>query len=115
DEAINRTVRAMGLSYYNKLMDDANAFASGSPLTTAMLQAIAFAGKNLEFAERSAIRMDANIAWGRAVEEVLALPPTGALEVRVLVLCGENHVLSRSLHGVPVQGAIRHARVRALV
>lgn len=115
DEAINKAVKAMGLPYYNQLMDDANAFASGTKLTTTMLQAIALAGRKLEWGEKSAIRMDANLAWGRAIEEVLAKPPTGPLEVRVLVLCGENHVLSRSLHGVPVQGAIKHARVRALV
>ncbi|MGE6757868.1 hypothetical protein ACQKGO_07665 [Corallococcus interemptor] len=102
---------------YNALMDDANAFASTGQklLKPSMAALIKRVAGEIEFADRSAIRMDANIEWGRSIEQVLAQPSTTGRQVKVLVLCGTNHTLSRSEHGVPVQGAIRHATVRTLV
>jgi len=71
DEEFKKAVKSMGLHIYNKLMDDANEFASKKELTFEMEQVIRQVGKNIEFQNQSAIRMDVNFAWGHTIEEVL--------------------------------------------
>jgi hypothetical protein len=101
---------------YEDLIKDAETFSKNFELTFEMKGRIKAAADIIEFAERSAIRMDANIAWGRTIQAVFSKPAKGDLPVKVLVLCGTNHTLCRSQFAVPVQGAIPgQLRVQTLV
>ncbi len=101
---------------YDDLMRDALSYTTIKSLSREMKLRIKAAASHIEFAERSTIRMDANIAWGQAIQALFSIPAKSGLPVKVLVLCGTNHTLCRSQFAIPVQGAIPgELRVQTLV
>lgn len=103
DEAFRETIE--GEPFYDRLMEDVRRFNTEKILTSNMCFTIKAIASYIEFAHQSKVRMDANICWGRTVKELLDMPATNGRKVKVIVLCGENHIISRNAT-IPVQAAI---------